>query len=57
MGPANLTARLFVSVLTIIELQEQISDLQKRAGSDTNGERAKCYSTLNTNVQIQRDVN
>lgn len=42
----KLTAYLFVSVLTIIELQDEIFDLQKKGANETTSGRIKGKSYL-----------
>ena len=56
INSVKLTACLFVSVLTIIELQNDIRDLQKKAANETTGDHIKGQSVLNANVTIQSDI-
>ena len=47
---------MFLSVLTIIELQNDIWDHQKKAANETTGDQRKGQSVLNANVTIQSDI-
>lgn len=47
---------MFVSVLTIIEVQNEIWDLEKKPANETNSERLKGQSILNGNIPMQSEI-